>query len=188
MLISQTNVCSWVYFSQWGCSLFLNTWNAKISKCDRKHFRLYYIRTSRIFYKEVLELWYLIGKKEFGKKWLNVGNLTNIFYQSNFFTDFFLPTIHYYRFYFILDFLFFFLIALSSKCLKNTRMQRLGIFSLNSELYTFFFIRNHFIRNLVLYLPFHSPTFPYYILTSWTWKERRISNRNQLTHGPVQSR
>ena len=100
----------------------------------------------------------------------------------------FLPTIHYYlfcsgRLRFFLDFLFFFLIALRSKCLKNKRMQRLGIFSLNYELYTFFFIRNHFIRNLVLYLPFHSPTFPYYILTSWTWKERRISNRNQLTHG-----
>ena len=97
LVISQTNVYSWVYFSQRGSSLFLNTWNLQVRECHRKQFRLYYVKTSHIFYQEVLELWYLIGKKEFGEKWLNFGNVTNIFYRL-FFTDqpflpiFFWPT------------------------------------------------------------------------------------------------
>ena len=32
----------------WGCSLFLSTWNLKISECYRKHFQLNHIGTSCI--------------------------------------------------------------------------------------------------------------------------------------------
>ena len=48
-VISQTKVCSWVYFSHWDCSLFLSTSNFKISRCYRKLFQLNHIRTSCFF-------------------------------------------------------------------------------------------------------------------------------------------
>ena len=40
----------WVYFSHWGCSLFLSTWNLKISERYCKYFQMNHIRTSCIFY------------------------------------------------------------------------------------------------------------------------------------------
>ena len=38
-----------LHISRWGCSLFLSTWNLKMSGCYRKHFQLNHIRTSCIF-------------------------------------------------------------------------------------------------------------------------------------------
>ena len=62
-------------------------------------------------------MYYLIGKKEVGKKWLNFGWVTNIFYGPKFFTDFFYwPTIFTDLVSsFFADFLVSFLSALRSK-------------------------------------------------------------------------
>ena len=51
LVISQTNVYSCVDFSHWGWSLFLSTWNLKVSEYHCKHFQLYCTRTSGIFIK-----------------------------------------------------------------------------------------------------------------------------------------
>ena len=39
-VLSETKVCTWAYFSQWGFSLFLHTWNLKISECYFQYFQL----------------------------------------------------------------------------------------------------------------------------------------------------
>ena len=61
---------------------------------------------------------YLIGKKEISKKRQSLGWVTNIFYRPKFFTNFFLPTIHFYQFFWpkiLHDFLFSFLSAFRRK-------------------------------------------------------------------------
>ena len=45
------NVYSWVYFSHWGCRVFLSTWNLKIRECYRKNFQLNHIQTLCFFFK-----------------------------------------------------------------------------------------------------------------------------------------
>ena len=88
---------------------------------------------------------YLNGKKEFFKKWLDFGQVINIFYGPKFLTNFVItdqPFLGVFWGFFWLRFFAYFLVsflsALKIKCLENKKMPRLLIFRLNSELKMFY--------------------------------------------------